>query len=243
MALMSSPFGATNSTKFYDENYTHRIYDALGDIVKFGRLGTEPCDDTTGVPTRLVVTQVGTNTIVNSATAGSWLTITTGATEYNGVNAQARGEAFKLTTGMPLYFGARLSISDATESDFLVGLAETNTVLLATSSAHGIGASNMEGAFFAKLDGVTTVRAYTYEANAQTNNVAYGTALDTQLHTYEITWDGISQLSFYVDGVIMSTVTGTLPNGDLTPSINVRAGSGAARTCEVAWLRCFQARS
>jgi hypothetical protein len=243
MALMSAPFGATNSTKFYDENVTHRIYDAVGDVVKFQALTPEPCDDTTGIPTRFVVTQVGTNTVVNSATAGNWLTITTGGTEFNGVNVQGRGESFKLSAGMPLYFGVRMSISDATESDVLIGLAETNTVLLATSSAHGIGASNMEGAFFAKLDGGTTVRAYTYEGNVQTNNVAWGTALDTNMHTYEITWDGISQLSFYIDGVIVSTVTGTLPNGDLTPSINVRAGSGAARTCELSKPYCFQARS
>lgn len=243
MALMSSPFGATNSTKFYDESKSYRIYDAVGYVAKFLSNQTEPCDDTTGLPTRFVVTQVGSNTIVNSATAGNYLTITTGGTEYNGVNAQVRGEEFKLSTGKPLYFGARLAINDATESDLLIGLAETNTVLLATSSAHGIGASNMEGAFFVKLDAVTAITARTYEANALTNSFAVGTAMDTAAHTYEIVWDGVSQLSFYFDGVIVGVCTGTLPNGDLTPSINVRAGSGAARTCEVSWLRVVQALS
>lgn len=242
MALMTGPFGATNSTKWYDEAKGFRIYDAVGDVAFF-KSWTEPCDDTTGVPTRLTVTQVGTNTIVNSLTAGNWLTLTTGGTEYNGINAQVKGENFKLVAGKPLYFGAKLSINDATESDLFIGLAETNTVLLATSSAHGIGGSNIEGAFFAKLDAVTAITARTYEANAQTNSFTVGTAIDTNAHIYEIVWDGVSQLTFYFDGVIVGCCTGTLPNGDLTPSINVRAGSAAARVCEISWLRCFQAVS
>lgn len=246
MALMTSPFGATNSTKWYDEAKTYRIYDAAGDVAAF-KSQTEPCDDTTGDPDRFTMTVVeagtGDSTVVNSVTAGNWITITTAADEYDGVNLQAKGEAFKLVAGKPLYFGAKLALNNATESDLFIGLAETNTALLATSSAHAIGGSGIEGAFFAKLDAVTTITARTYEANAQTNSFTVGTALDTAAHIYEFTWDGVSQLSFYFDGTIVGTCTGTLPNGDLTPSINVRAGSSAARTCEISWLRCFQAVS
>lgn len=248
MSLLQAAFGATNSTKFYDESTGLRIYDAVGDVQKFVGITPEPTDDTTGDPTRFTMTVTeagggGDSTVVNSATAGNWLTIVTDNAEYDGVNLQAKGEAFKIESGKPLYFGVKLAINDATQSDFLVGLMETNTALLATSSAHAIGGSGIEGAFFVKLDGATSVNAKTYEANSQTNSAAWGTSLDTSAHIYEITWDGSSQLGFYVDGAIVGCFTGTLPNGDLTPSINVRAGSAAARTCEVYWMRCFQARS
>jgi hypothetical protein len=247
MSLLQAPFGPTNSTKFYDETTGLRIYDAVGDVQKFVPLTPEPADDTTGDPTRftMTVTEVGAgDTIaVNSVTAGNWLTITTAANEYDGINLQAKGEAFKLVAGKPLYFGAKIAISNATETDLLVGLMETNTALLAVAGAHAIGAANIEGAFFLKLDGGTVVTARTYENNAQTNSATWNTALDTNAHVYEITWDGVSQLGVYIDGGIVACFTGTLPNGDLTPSINFRAGSAAARVAEVHWVRCFQARS
>ena len=243
MGLLTGAFGSAASTKFYDETTTLRIYDVVGDVAKYNPQAGIATDDTTGVPTSMVVTQTGTNTIVNSVTAGNTLTITTGATEYNGVNAQVKGEKFIIATGKPLYFGAKLSIDDATQSDILIGLAETKTDLLKTSTAHGVLATAVEGVFFTKIDGVTTINAMTYEAGTLTNSAACGTAIDTAAHIYEIVWDGTSQLSFYFDGVIVGTFTGTIANGDLTPSINVRAGSAQARVCEVSWIRCFQARS
>jgi hypothetical protein len=247
MSLLQGPFGATNSIKFYDESTSLRIYDVAGDVQSFKNLTPEPADDTTGDPSRftMTVTEVGAGDTlaVNSVAAGSWLTITTAANEYDGINLQAKGEAFKLETGKPLYFGAKLAINDATQSDLLIGLMETNTALMAVETAHGIGAANIEGAFFVKLDGTTTVMAKTYEANVQTNSANWGTTLNTSTHIYEIVWDGAGQLGFYVDGTIVACFTGTLPNGDLTPSINFRAGAAAAKVCEVHWMRVFQARS
>lgn len=244
MALMSSPFGA-NSTKFYDETYTHRIYSVLGDVRKFEPMTPEPCDDTTGDPTRLTITVteagVGGDTLVtNSVTAGGWLKVVTDNAEYDGANAQAKGETFKLEASKPLYFRGKVSIDNATESDLLIGLCETKTDLLKTGTAHGVNTS-VEGAFFLKVDGATTIFGKTYEGGTETNSVQASAAMTTSAITYEMVWDG-SQLSFFVDGVNIGTVTANLPNGDLTPSFNIRAGSAAARTAEVS-MWCYQAGS
>lgn len=247
MGLLSGPFGASASTKFYDESTTLRIYDAVGDVQAFKTLTPEALDDTTLDATRYITTVVedGTGDTVTSVslTAGNALTVTTAANEYDGINLQARGEGFKLTVGMPLYFGAKLAIDDATQSDLLIGLAESKTDLMKTSVAHGVLATGVEGAFFVKVDGGTVLTGQTYEAGSQTNSATCATAMDTSAHIYEIVWDGVSQLNFYFDGAIIGTFTGTLPNGDLTPSLNFRAGSAVARVCEISWIRCFQARS
>ena len=247
MALMSSAFGSTASTKYYDETYTQRIYDVIGDTQSFKGLTPEPIDDTTldfdRFTTTVTEAGAGDTVTINSVTAGNWATITTAANEYDGINLQAKGEQFKIVAGKPLYFGCRLAVDDATQSDLLVGLAETKTDLLNTSVSHAVTSTSVEGVFFVKLDAVTAITARTYEAGTMTNTATVSTALDTSAHTYEITWDGVSALSFYFDGVIVTTFTGTLANGDLTPSINFRAGSAVARVCEISWIRCFQART
>ena len=122
--------------------YDHRWLDAWGKgISKYCPYNGIATDDTTGEMTSWVMTETGTNTCVNSATANSLFTATTGATEYNGYSSQLKGEAFAAATDKPFYVGGKFSIDDATQSDFLFGLAETDTTLTAASSAHAIAVS------------------------------------------------------------------------------------------------------
>src|SRR3990167_4401864 len=99
--------------------------------------------------------------------AGGIARITTDAFENDGINAQAIGEAFKLASGNVLYFGARAKISEATELDFFLGLAITDTDILG-------GVTDRIG--FEKLDGVTTVKAMLEKDSAETLSGTLATA-------------------------------------------------------------------
>ncbi len=230
---------------FYEEGNESRWVDARGgNVIKFEVLPGNPSDDTTGDPTRMIATMVeagagGDSTIVNSPTAGTALLLTTDNAEYDGINVQAKGEAFGLTAAKPLYFGIKCSISDATQSDFFVGIAETLTALMKDGVAHGIAAANVEGLFFCKVDGATTIAAKTYLNGAETGTANVASVMDTDAHIYEIYWDGTTAY-FYFDSILVTSIAASLPDGALTPSICFRAGAAAAKTMTVYWMKCFQ---
>ncbi len=230
---------------FYDEAAEFRWLDAAG--VNVTKKILQPglaCDDTTGDPTGFVVTVTeaglgGDSTIVNSATAGELLLLTTDNAEYDGLNVQVLGEAFKITTAQPFYFGIRAKVSDATQSDLLLGLCEIKTDLLKVAAAHGVTAAAVEGAFFLKVDGATTIAAKAYLDGVETVTANAASAEDTSYHIYEIYWDGTT-LYWYLDGILVTSAAASLPDGDLSPSINFRAGAAAAKTMNIAWMRAIQ---
>ena len=237
----------TNSQGIVDDAKSWKLYDAWGDVTKYiGSCGA-PTDDTTGDPTQFTMTVTeagaGNSTVANSTTKGELFLATTAANEYDGINLQLKGEQFDITGGGQLYFGARLKIDDATQSDLFIGLAETDTTLMATGTAHAIALGG-DGLFFSKLDGATTINSNIYLAGVSSSSAAVTTAMDTSFHNYEIVYDG-QFASFYFDGDLVNTVelTATQLDGDITPSFNFRAGSAAARTCNIAWIRAIQIHS
>jgi len=223
-----------------DDNYSHRWHDAWGDVSKYVPSIGIPSDDTTGEFTSWTDTETGTNTKVNSATANSLFTATTGATEYNGYSSQLKGEAFAAATDKPFYVGGKFSVSDATQSDFLFGLAETDTTLTAASSAHAIAVSGA-GFFFAKIDGSTTINFYIYSGGAEVTSLSVGT-MDTSIHEYEIYFDG-QFVNVYFDGVKVGSTDVNIPTVATTLSLSVRAGAAAAKTLECKSLRAIQVYS
>ncbi len=222
---------------FYDGDNQARWLDAIGNnVVKFELETGTPMDDTTGNPTRFVTTEVGAGTLVNAATAGEKLLQTNAAAEFDGVCLTLRGEAFKVTAGTPFYFGAKIKSSRA-DADFLLGVAETLTAYLA-AAAHTVIAAGLEGAFFA-VNTTAAVKALVYKDNALSSAADVASVLDTSAHIYEIYWDG-EYINFYYDGNLVTQTKTTLPDGDLTPVLHFRDGSGNATTCTVSWMRCIQ---
>lgn len=176
-------------------------------------------------------TRVGATTIATEDGAGGLLLITTAGAENDGANLQVVNEAFKLAAGKPCYFGIRFKISDATQSDFLLGLCITDTDLLGGLS---------DGVYFRKVDGSTAITSVIEKDTSETES---GTLLacDTDRHTYELIFDG-SVVDFWVDGVAQTRLAQTnLPDDeDLTPSIHVLTGDNAVITAEVDWIRTIQ---
>jgi hypothetical protein len=134
--------------------------------------------------------------------------------ENDSVELQVVGTPFQLAAGHPLYFGAKLSISDATQSDLFIGLASKDPNIIA---AHAIALAD-DGVYFYKLDGGTVI----YGAEEKSGTVAAtacGTAMDISKHIYEIYYDGVGSVSFYFDGGLVVKASSGYPTVVLSPSV------------------------
>lgn len=231
----------------YDASYlnTKRWLDAVGEtvvkhILEPGQsIGLD--DQSAYLPNAYTLTVTGTSPMTISELVGESLLLTTGGTEYNGLNLQSKNVAFKCETGKPMYFGIKCIADNATLSDLLFGMCVKKTDLLKVSAAHGILATNVEGMFFFKATAGTVLQFKTYKDGSETNTADYATAHGVIAAVYEFYWDG-SKLYGYIDNNLVGVFSANLPDTELTPSINIRAGSGAARTLIVHWMRAFEIR-
>jgi len=218
-----------NGYLVYYDDYEHRWLKAIGPAAREWemRYGT---DFTTAK--EYTNTQIGTSPTTQGITAGIRAAMLTTTTEYQGAQLQVVGTPFQIASGKPFYFGAKVSVDQATESDFFVGLAELDTTLLATSSAHALNHTNSV-AFF-KKDGATATLAGTVTAGA-----TVAAAFTTGDHIYEIMFDGTA-MHFYYDASLVSTITSGWPTVVLSPSIALMSGTTTALHGLVSWMRCIQ---
>lgn len=231
-----------NARVLYDDRYTNRWVDAFGaNVVKWELPVGIPKDDTTDDPSGMVNTEAGTNSALSSTTAGDRLIITTGGTEYNGVNLQAHGSAFQIATGDPLYFGARVSMVNGAKGDYLIGLCEVDTTLLATDSAHGLDVTD-DGIYFYQLNDETELTFVNELGKIEGKTASGVTTGNATKHDLEFYYDGVSTLYVYVDKTEITSISSGLANQELTPSINVRAGDDGAEILNVEWMRVIQIR-
>jgi hypothetical protein len=221
MGISFSKIGA-NASAMVDDRYPGRWLDAWGMVDK-DIVDTYRAADWT-------VTATGTSPVAASLLPDAKILITTENVEYAGDNMQKLGSKFKLEAGKPVYFRADLTLSNATQSDLLVGLCGVDTTLTNASSSHAINIG-AGGVFFSKLDEVTAAHFKAYATTTETNTAAALT-MDTARHVYEIYWNGVTIVG-KVDGVEVGEFTASLPSVVLTPSICFRAGTTTAVTCTI----------
>ncbi len=219
MNVNLSKFGESeNAVGIVDSRYPYRWLDAWGSVDKY-ILDTYRAADWT-------VTATGTAPVTASVVPDAKFLISTQAsTDFSGDNMQVLGSRFKLETAKPVYFGARVTLSEATQSDFVVGLFGVDTTLTAASSAHAL-AVGAGGIGFTKLDGSTSCFFKTFTTATEANSAAALT-MDTAAHWYEMYWDGY-KLHGYIDGGLIATFGSSITGEVLTPSIAFRKGDTAA---------------
>lgn len=219
---------------FYDD-YEHRWVKAIGPAARDWEL-RNGSDFTTAIEYTVTYIDVGAGAslISQGITAGNKALVTTAQNENDGCQFQLVGTPFQIASGKPFYFGCKCSISDATESDFFVGLASKDTNIIA---AHAVALAD-DGVYFYKLDAGTSIVAASEKAGV-VSTTAVGTAMDTAKHTYEIDFDG-NALHFYFDGGLVSTMTSGWPTVVLSPSFSLAAGAAAEKTASIEWMRMIQ---
>jgi hypothetical protein len=215
-----------------------RWFDAFGPNVAKALedfIGTpfSAADQMAGWLATLVEAGAGETTVALKAGADSGaLVITADANEDDGANVQMLGEAFKLASGKPLYFGIKFQVSEATQSDFLLGLTITDNDALGAVT---------DGIYFRKVDGSTTCNLVLEKDSAETEAAALTVVAATD-YVLEFYFDG-TNVSFWVNGVEGTRPAVTnLPDDEwLSPIMHFLNGAaGADKNLEVDWIRTIQ---
>ncbi len=226
-----------NGALTYWETHRKRIVDAIGgDVVKY-------IDDfvVSGGPDTAwdawTVTRVeggaGESTITAGDTGNGIMLLTSDAADNDGLNCQLLGESFKLQSAKPLYFGAKIqSLSEATQSDFFIGLAITDTDILG-------GVTDSIG--FQKVDGSTDLTFVVNKDSTATTVAGLKTLAASTEYFLEFYWDGTG-LEVFVDGVSVATPAVTnLPNDEeLRVSVHFLTGQAVAGSLAVDKLACIK---
>lgn len=157
----------------------------------------------------------------------------TNGTADNDLDAlQSLEEFAAMPVGKRLWFSSRMKISDATLSDFFIGLSVTDTTALA--SADQIG--------FLKAAASTSVAAVSVKNSTTTSTAGVHTA-DTNYATYSFYWDGISRAYFYIDGRLVATHASNNPDDEnMALTVHIQNGEAAAKTMTIDYFYVCQER-
>ncbi len=220
----------------YDSALPYRWFDAVGPtavkvLEEFQQTAFASANNMAACTTTLV--NASTVALVAGANGGQVLISTAGA-ENDGANIQFLGEAFSFASPWEAYFGIRFKVSEATQSDFLVGLCITDTDLLGGMT---------DGIYFRKVDGSAAISFVLEKNSAETEVAAVHTCVADTFVDLEFIYDG-ANVDAYVNGAKKASIAAGNANfcNDefLTPSVHFLTGAAAPITMTVDWLRAIQ---
>ncbi len=232
-----------NAWVFYDADYPHRWYDALGEgVTKYLQdFLTLASDDTTGDSTEweLTITEAaGATTHVITDRPGGALLITTGTDDNDGINMQlgaAAGENVLLDGNYPLYFGIRLALGDPLASDFNVGVGVTDVETLGGWA---------DAIYFRTIDTSLAVDFVVENTNSETV-IGAGTLADATYVTLEFLYDG-EDVTGYFNGQDIGSVNNSSPDfpddQEMRLTMEFETGEGNANTMTVEWIKMIYVR-
>lgn len=181
-------------------------------------------------------TQAGATQALTDADGGVLL-LTNSAADDDLNALQKVGEGFLLEAGKKAFFKARFKVSDATQSDFAIGLQITDATPLDVT----------DGIYFLKTDGAATMDVICRK-NATTGSTS-ATAIATVVADTYLTvgwyYDGKGALTYFVNDVQLGTLDASstyLPDTELTVSFAIQNGEAVAKTMSVDYLLASKQR-
>lgn len=162
---------------------------------------------------------------------GGWLLLTNSTEDDSLCALQKVGESFLMESGKKAFFKARFKVSDATQSDLVMGLQVTDASPLDAT----------DGIYFIKADGAATVDLVCRK-NATTGSntaTAVATLSDDTFVTLGWYYDGQGSVTYSVNNSVtgsMSASSSFLPDTDLTVSFAIQNGAAAAKTMTVDFI-------
>lgn len=188
-----------------------------------------------------VVSQTGAGgTIAVGNLDGGILVITNDAADndnqflqWSGTTASAVTETWKFESGKEFWFKARFKVSDATNSDLVLGLQITDTTPLAVS----------DGVYFIKADDSTTLEFKT-TLNSSSTTSTVGTLVNDTYVVVGFHYDGGSVIDVFLNDVrVASQGTTTLvTDEELAISFGIQNGAGAAKVMSVDYILASKER-
>lgn len=179
-----------------------------------------------------VVTLVGTGTQALAAGAGGQLLLTNTAGIADSIAMQKTPAAFAFSGTKKAWFSTKFQMSDAVQSDFLMGVAIVDTT----------PADATDGIYFQKVDGsaainVVTRKNATTGSNTKTAIATMVAATDTILSWY---YDGAGRLFYGVNGALVGSMDASsayLPDAtNLTVTMYSANGEAVAKTMTVDYI-------
>jgi hypothetical protein len=160
---------------------------------------------------------------------GGCVVVTTGSADNDNEFLQKVGESFKMAAGKSTWFKARFKVSDATQSDFVIGLQITDTSPLSVT----------DGIYFMKDDGDANLDFYVTKDSTSSSASAIATVASDTFLTVGFYFDGKSSVEYFVNDVKKGTLTPStaLPDDEeLTISFGIQAGEAAAKVMTVDYV-------
>jgi hypothetical protein len=180
-------------------------------------------------------TNAGSGTVaINTGAAGGQLILTGGAADDALIAIQNKLECFKFVAGKKLYFSARFKISDATQSDLVIGLQVTDTTPLAV----------VDGLFFRKDDGDAFLDFVVCKNSTETQKTAVATLVADTYVKVAFYYDG-ADFAVYVDDVAVGRVTpqtNVVDDEELAISFAVQNGEAVSKIMTIDYVRAVVER-
>lgn len=148
--------------------------------------------------------------------------------QWSGSTNSAAVETFKFVAGKRMFFKARFKVSDATQSDFVIGLQITDTSPLAVT----------DGVYFRKDDGDALLDFVVIkDSTATTATGAHTVVSDTWL-TVAFHYNGVDGVEYYVDDVKLGTsvTTNLCDDEELTISFGIQNGEAVAKIMSIDYI-------
>lgn len=184
----------------------------------------------------VTTTEVGTGSATEAInnTVNGELLLTNAAGDNDLDSLQLQKETFKFVSGRAMYFKTRLKVSDATQSDWLVGLVITDTSPL----------TNTDGVYFKKDDGDTNIDFVVNKNSTASTSTAVATNADDTYVELAFHYDGTNGIDIYVNDVSVGGLpTTNMPDDeDLTVTLHIQNGEAVAKTMTIDYIYCAMER-
>ena len=188
----------------------------------------------------ITTTEGGTGNASEALTnvAGGALLITNDDADNDSDELQLAVESFKFASGKKSWFKTRFKVSDATQSDWIIGLCITDTTLIDAMS---------DGVYFKKDDGDASID-FALELNGSATE-ASGIATQSDDTFVTLGWyfdgDTTNGIKYYVDGThkgTQTTMTNLCTDEELAVSFALQNGAAAAKTMTLDYIYAAQER-
>jgi hypothetical protein len=183
-------------------------------------------------------TQAGATQAIANADGGVLL-LTNTAADNDLVALQLSKETFKFHVGKETFFKARFKVSDATQSDLVIGLQITDTTPLAVT----------DGVYFRKDNGDTNLDFVVVKNSTATTASAIATLANATYITVGFVYDGIDSIKYFAGTDAVSPTylgklaTTNLPDDEeLTISFAIQNGEAVAKTMSIDYIFASEAR-
>lgn len=162
---------------------------------------------------------------------GGLLLLTNTAADDDLVALQKTPAAFTFTAGKKTFFSCRFKVSDATQSDVVIGLQVVDTTPLDVT----------DGVYFLKADGSTAISVICRK-NATTGSTSASSIATLANDTFielGFAYDGEGKVYYEVNGNVVGSLDASssyLPDTDCTVSFALQNGEAVAKTMTVDYI-------